>query len=160
PPGALPGGGPALRRGAGDGGSPPRSGHDEGGAGVGGASGGGLAPPGDVGRRPPGDGPCRRTWARLARTDLQALRLALAALALTACSARLDHVFGAYVYDPVQDCLQAPATVDVIAGADPGMCPQLRCWQGPDGSIYVTSTACDAPPDYQDHTNDSSGPCV
>jgi hypothetical protein len=77
-----------------------------------------------------------------------------------ACSARVDHVFGAYAYDPAQDCLQAPAAVDVIAGADPGMCPQVRCWQAPDGTVYVTSEACDAPLDYQDHTKDTSGPCV
>jgi hypothetical protein len=81
-------------------------------------------------------------------------------VAAAACSARLDHVFGAYAYDPVQDCLQGAAVVDVIAGPDPGMCPQVRCWQAPDGSIYVTSEACDAPLDYQDHTEDTSGPCV
>ena len=83
-----------------------------------------------------------------------------AALAAAACSARLDHVFGAYAYDPTGDCLQPPAAVDVIAGTDPGLCPQLKCWQRSDGTAYVTDQACDAPPDYVDGTKDTSGLCV
>jgi hypothetical protein len=82
------------------------------------------------------------------------------ALACTGCQARVDHVFGGYAYDQGQECLYASGAIDVIAGADPGMCPLLRCWQASDGSIYVTDQACDAPPDYQDHTHDTSGLCV
>jgi hypothetical protein len=86
---------------------------------------------------------------------------ALAALVAAAgCQGRLAHPFGGYAYDPVQDCLYASGVIDVVAGADPGMCPMLRCWQAPDGSIYVTDEACDAPPDYQDLTHATSGPCV
>lgn len=81
-------------------------------------------------------------------------------LAWAGCEGRLDHVFGGYPYDATQDCLDAPAAIDVVAGADPGMCPRLRCWLAPDGSYYVTDQACDAPPDYQDQTDDASSPCV
>ena len=100
------------------------------------------------------------------------MRLAAAAVALAvvlavaiagaACQGRLDHVFGGYPYDATQDCLDAPVAADVVAGADPGTCPQLgvHCWLAPDGSIYVTDGACDAPPDYQDQTKDVSSLCV
>jgi len=81
-------------------------------------------------------------------------------LAAVGCHDRLAHFFGGYAYDATQDCLDPPGVVDVVAGPDPGQCPAVRCWQGPDGSIYVTSEACDAPPDYEEHTGDMSGPCV
>ena len=86
---------------------------------------------------------------------------ALAALLVTAaCSGRVDHLFGGYGYDPANDCLYTSGAIDVIAGADPGLCPMLRCWVAPDGSTYVTDEACDAPIDYQDQTKSGSGPCV
>jgi hypothetical protein len=81
-------------------------------------------------------------------------------IAWAACQGRLDHTFGGYFYDSTQDCLDFPSVIDVVAGADPGTCPLLRCWLAPDGSIYVTNAACDAPPDYQDQTKDGSSPCV
>jgi hypothetical protein len=88
---------------------------------------------------------------------------ALAALGLllyAGCEARVVHQFGGYAYDQGMACLFASGAIDVIDGADPGMCPMLRCWKAPDGSVYVTDEACDAPPDFQDDTNDTSGPCV
>jgi len=85
---------------------------------------------------------------------------ALVVLCAAACQGRLDHVFGGYAYDATANCLYTSGAIDVVAGADPGMCPMLRCWQAPDGSIYVTDEACDAPPDYQDLTHSTSGPCV
>jgi hypothetical protein len=69
-------------------------------------------------------------------------------------------VFGGYAYDPTRDCFDPPGAIDVVAGADPGLCPMLRCWKAPDGSIYVTSEACDAPSDYLDETENTSSPCV
>ena len=86
--------------------------------------------------------------------------LAFAWLAASSCQARLAHIFGGYAYDEAANCLEAPGAVDVVAGADPGPCPMLRCWLAPNGSIIVTSTACDAPPDYVDETQNTSSPCV
>jgi hypothetical protein len=83
-----------------------------------------------------------------------------AALASAHCEGRLAHVFGGYSYDPVQDCLYTSGAIDVIAGADPGQCPMLHCWMAPSGDVYVTDEACDAPPDYVDETQATSGLCV
>jgi hypothetical protein len=92
---------------------------------------------------------------------LAALAAALVAVpGETACVARPIHVFGGYAYDPTMDCLDPACTIDVIAGVDPGPCAAVRCWQSPGGSLYVTSTACDAPPDYLDQTNNGSSLCV
>src|SRR6185437_4126377 len=122
----------------------------------------------------PGDGPDdgrprhgRRSAARRARdqarrgADMNRARalllasvLAAAAALAGACVGEVSHVFGGYAYDSQQNCLQPSGGIDVVAGADPGQCPMLRCWEAPDGSIYVTDEACDAPPDYIDHTND------
>jgi hypothetical protein len=81
-------------------------------------------------------------------------------LAHAGCQARVAHVFGGYAYNEGQTCLYASGAIDVIAGADPGTCAMVLCWHAPDGSIYVTDQACDAPPDYQDQTNDTSSLCV
>jgi hypothetical protein len=81
-------------------------------------------------------------------------------LAVASCQNRLAHIFGGYGYDPTLGCLEAPGAIDVVAGADPGPCYQVLCWQAPDGSIYVTSAACDAPPDYVNETENTSSPCV
>ncbi len=75
------------------------------------------------------------------------------------CEGRLAHAFGGFGYNATADCLYPSGAVDVIAGA-PRMCPMLHCWLAPDGSIYVTDEACDAPPDYLDETQSTSGPCV
>jgi hypothetical protein len=85
----------------------------------------------------------------------------LSALSAVGCQDRLVHVFGGYAYDPAQDCLVLTDAVDVVAGPAPAApCPVVRCWLGPDGVAYVTDTACDAPPDYQDETKISTGACV
>ncbi len=94
----------------------------------------------------------------LAAAGVAALLVAL--VAAHACSNNVDHVFGGYAYDPVNDCLYTSGAVDVVAGPDPGPCSMLRCWMSPGGLVYVTDEACDAPPDYQDETKDGSGPCV
>lgn len=93
-----------------------------------------------------------------------AAALLLALPALVACENRLAHPFGAYVYEadggPDGGCVTWPAVVDVVDGPAPAApCKVVRCWQGPDGSVYVTDAACDAPPDYQDKTEDTAGPC-
>jgi hypothetical protein len=85
---------------------------------------------------------------------------ALGAAAAVDCTGRLDHAFGGYAYDPTLSCLEASGAIDVIAGADPGQCAMLRCWLAPDGSIYVTDAACDAPPDYVDETDNDFPACV
>ena len=95
-----------------------------------------------------------------ARALLLASVLAAAAALAGACVGEVSHVFGGYAYDSQQNCLQPSGGIDVVAGADPGQCPMLRCWEAPDGSIYVTDEACDAPPDYIDHTNDNFPACV
>jgi hypothetical protein len=85
----------------------------------------------------------------------------LALLAESACESRPIHVFGGYAFDPTHDCLDPACAVDVVAGADPGPCPTIRCWLSSGGIAYVTTTACDAPPDYVDEThNPSSTLCV
>jgi hypothetical protein len=85
----------------------------------------------------------------------------LGAVALGACTTRVAHVFGAYRFeegmDPAEDCLEAAAAVDVVDGPDPGICNGVRCWIAPGGNVFVTTTACDAPPDYRDHTSDPAG---
>jgi hypothetical protein len=86
-------------------------------------------------------------------------------LALAGCEKRLAHPFGGYAYEPDGGpdggCLAASGIVDVIDGPAPAEpCKVLRCWQAPDGTVYVTDQACDAPADYQDHTADTSGPCA
>jgi hypothetical protein len=86
--------------------------------------------------------------------------LPLLSCLVVGCDQRVVHVFGGYAYDPTQDCLYPPGVVDVIDGPEAGSCPGARCWVAPDGEVYVTDRACDAPPDYQDHTADTSGICV
>jgi hypothetical protein len=85
---------------------------------------------------------------------------ALAALAHASCQGYLTHPFGGYAFDSIDDCLATSGVIDVVAGADPGQCAMLRCWVAPCGGAYVTDEACDAPPDYQDETHATSGPCV
>jgi hypothetical protein len=88
------------------------------------------------------------------------LAAALAALVASACSPGRSHAFGAHRYDPENDCLEASAVVDVVEGEDPGKCDRLRCWETPGGEAYVTTTACDAPPDFRDATADGpETPC-
>lgn len=88
------------------------------------------------------------------------------ALALTGCERRVAHVFGGYAYEPDGgldggDCLASSGAIDVIDGPAPAEpCKNVRCWLAPNGTAYVTDMACDAPPDYQDETQATSGPCV
>jgi hypothetical protein len=90
---------------------------------------------------------------RRERAALSGLALC-AALFAVGCTDDITHVFGAYRYEEGPDCLEAAAAIDVIEGKDPGTCPSIRCWMTPADDVYVTSTACDAPPDYADHTSD------
>jgi hypothetical protein len=83
--------------------------------------------------------------------------LLVAALGLAACSQQRSHPFGAQRYDEDKDCLGDGSVIDVIEGEDPGTCDRLRCWISPADEVYVTTTACDAPPDYEDHTGDPEG---
>ena len=94
------------------------------------------------------------------RTVVLAAAVATAGVLAAACVGKLSHVFGGYAYDTQEGCLEPSGGVDVVAGADPGQCPMLKCWGAPDGSIYVTDEACDAPPDYIDHTKDGFPACV
>jgi hypothetical protein len=85
----------------------------------------------------------------------------LVVLVANACESRPIHVFGGYAFDPVNDCLDPACAVDVVAGLDTGPCPIVRCWLSSTGIAYITSTACDAPPDYTDDTrNPASAICV
>lgn len=89
-----------------------------------------------------------------------ALSLLPALPALTACEDRPVHAFVAARYDPVRDCLEPSAAVDVIAGQDPGGSCEARCWESPSGDIYITAAACAAPPDFVDRSADPQGsPC-
>lgn len=77
------------------------------------------------------------------------------------CENNPVHTFAAAQYDPVRGCLLAEDTIDVVEGADPGLCVETRCWETPAGNVYVSTTACDAPPDFVDHTSDPDGsPCA
>lgn len=88
------------------------------------------------------------------------------ALATSGCGRQVAHVFGGYAYEPDGgadggDCLATSGAIDVIDGPAPAApCKDVRCWLAPDGTVYVTDMACDAPPDYQDQTHATSGPCV
>ena len=95
----------------------------------------------------------------------RALTLIGLALALTGCKRRVAHLFGAYIYDadggPDGGCLYSPTVLDVLDGPEPEKpCTNVICWLGPDGTAYITDRACDGPPDFTDHTQDTSGPCV
>jgi hypothetical protein len=81
----------------------------------------------------------------------------LAAALLFACSGRVVHTFGAERWNAAGYCLEKGAAVDVIEGADPGQCPSVRCWVGPDGEVWVTTTACDGPADFREGTKDPPG---
>jgi hypothetical protein len=84
-----------------------------------------------------------------------------AAAALVGCPDRLVHPFGGNEYDPARDCLGPAQETDVVAGADPGPCAQTKCWISSGDLVWVTTTACDAPPDYVDGTNAPAGsPCA
>ena len=89
------------------------------------------------------------------------LLLAPALVVLTAaCSDDTVHVFGAHRWNADSDCLEGAAAVDVIDGPDDGPCDAVRCWVSPGGDVYVTTTACGAPPGYVDHSADPEGsPC-
>lgn len=82
---------------------------------------------------------------------------ALAASLAAGCDDQPVHVFGAERYDPVGDCLEHAAALDVLEGAEPAPCDALRCWVTTAGDIYVTTSACDAPPDFADKTGDPPG---
>jgi hypothetical protein len=86
-----------------------------------------------------------------------AVPLVLAALGVAGCEDRELHVFAAHRFDPVRVCLEGARALDVIDGPDPGPCDAARCWHSPAGDVYVTTTACDAPPDYRDGTGDPEG---
>jgi hypothetical protein len=82
-------------------------------------------------------------------------------LTAAGCDARAAHLLEAYVYDPTNDCLEAPALVDVVNGPPPAApCLILRCWLNSGGAALITDAACDVPPDYQDETSATTGPCV
>ena len=84
-----------------------------------------------------------------------------AGLSLGACEDRPVHAFVAARFDPEAACLEEPGAVDVVAGADPGPCAVARCWVTPSGEVFVSTTACDAPPDVIDRTGDPAGsPCA
>ena len=90
----------------------------------------------------------------------QLLPAILALSALPACDDRPVHAFMAARYDPVRDCLEPSAAVDVMAGQDPGASCEARCWESPEGDIYITTAACAAPPDFVDRSADPEGsPC-
>ncbi len=78
-------------------------------------------------------------------------------VAIGACAARIVHTFGAERWDPARNCLEKGSAVDVVEGKDPGSCAATRCWESRDGEIWVTTTACDAPPDYREGTGDPAG---
>ena len=85
----------------------------------------------------------------------------LVVLAANACESRPIHIFGGYAYDATHGCLDPACTVDVVAGAAPAACPTVRCWLSTGGIVYITTAACDAPPDYLDETaNPASTLCV
>jgi hypothetical protein len=91
--------------------------------------------------------------------------LLLAVLALAGCQGRVAHVFGGYAFEADAGdgggCFETSGAIDVIDGpARTEPCKEVRCWVAPDGSVYVTDTACDAPADYHEGTDDPSGPCV
>lgn len=96
----------------------------------------------------------RRHWA-LAGGGPLACGLALSSG--VSCGEADAHTFGAYRYNPFEDCMEGAAAVDVIEGPDPGICEEVRCWKSPGGEVYVTSTSCDAPVGYEEGTFDPAG---
>ncbi len=91
------------------------------------------------------------------RAVLAGLSLLLTA---AACKNTVVHPFSAWAYSPTGDCLEPPAVVDVLSGPDDGPCIQIRCWESGGGDIYITDTACSAPPDYKNETNQKTGSCA
>ena len=94
---------------------------------------------------------------------MRALALAtLTSLALLACEEALQpYPFAARRFDPDQQCIGPSEVVDILNGPDPGSCDAARCWRSPSGEIYVTTLACEAPPDFIEGTEDPAGsPCA
>lgn len=94
------------------------------------------------------------------------LRAAAASLSLLlaagsgACGGGHVHVFGAFPYDALRDCLDVGQTLDVIDGPDPGTCSVLRCWLDPSGAAFVTDKACDAPLNLTESTGEACIPAL
>jgi hypothetical protein len=81
----------------------------------------------------------------------------LIAVSVGACGSGHVHVFGAFPYDALRDCLDVGQTLDVIDGPDPGSCSVLRCWLDPAGAAFVTDKSCDAPLNL---TESTTGACI
>ena len=56
-------------------------------------------------------------------------------------------------FDDTDQCLLPESVIDVIRGTATGTCQGVRCFEGSDGTAYI-SGECVAPPTYVDHTSD------
>jgi hypothetical protein len=87
--------------------------------------------------------------------------LPLAAIGLwwaPGCKSEADvHPFYASRYDAASGCLQAGTVYDILDGPEPGRCTVPTCWVNQRGEIYVSSTMCDGPPDWQRTTAPEPG---
>ncbi len=78
-----------------------------------------------------------------------------AATFVGACTDATVYAFDGQKYDAVDHCLLPQSVIDVISGTAEGSCTGVRCFEGSDGTAYV-SAQCKAPPGYTDHTTDTA----
>jgi hypothetical protein len=78
---------------------------------------------------------------------------ALAGLAQSGCKDLHVYSFEGQRYDDVGQCLGPESVIDIVQGYAEGTCQGVRCFEGDDGSEYV-SASCKAPPHFVDVTSD------
>jgi hypothetical protein len=78
---------------------------------------------------------------------------ALAGMAASGCTDLHVYSFEGQRYDEVNQCLGPVSVIDVEQGYAQGTCTGVRCFEGEDGTEYV-SPNCKAPPHYVDVTAD------
>jgi hypothetical protein len=89
------------------------------------------------------------------------------ALAIASCDDVYVHILTGQQYDPVNECVQAPAGIDVVSGGATGDNCDPTCLvatAGDSSFVYVTTTCPPYPGDYtaegQDATTGPSDPCT
>lgn len=98
----------------------------------------------------------RPRLSRAAKAGLAAA-VVVVLVAAAACTDMTVHPFSAYALGGSGECIEPAGVIDVIDGPDPGECDVLRCWVDPEGQVFITTTACDAPHGFVDHTKDPAG---
>jgi hypothetical protein len=68
------------------------------------------------------------------------MRLALTLLGIAACNDSVSHIYAGRQYEPTAKCVDAPSTIDVVTGNDPGATCGPICLVAPPTSTGATTT--------------------